>query len=114
MWHSSHPDISRAFAALERGAHVRYPCGPQIFTTYECRSSADRGVPHPGDIAEPASLSAIPLPPSAYPLWDALPPDVVASGKLSQLQVGGVGGSALYLHSQAAVPKISPSHAPAV
>jgi hypothetical protein len=34
-----------------------------------------------------APRSAIPLPPTDYPLADALPPDVLASGKLSQLQV---------------------------
>ena len=34
--------------------------------------------------------SAISLPESAYPLYDALPPEVVAKGKLSQLQLEGV------------------------
>ena len=55
----------------------------EIFSTYECRS-VDRGQPHPGDIAEPASLSAIALPPSDYPLWDALPPEA------SKLYPGGL------------------------
>lgn len=47
-------------------------------------------MPHPGDIAEPSSLSAIPLPPTDYPLWAALPEAVVSSGKLSQLQLEGI------------------------
>ncbi len=34
--------------------------------------------------------SAIQLPESTYPLWDALPPAVVADGKLSRLQLEGV------------------------
>lgn len=33
--------------------------------------------------------SAIPLPPTDYPLFDALPPELVSGGKLSQLQVRG-------------------------
>lgn len=36
----------------------------QVFSVYECRSAAaQHGKEHPGDIAEPASLAAIPLPP---------------------------------------------------
>lgn len=63
----------------------------QVFATYNCRSLDGLGaVPHPGDIAEPASLAAIPLPPSAYPLAAALPPDIISSGKLSALQLEGV------------------------
>ena len=89
----------------------------QVFTTYLCRT-VDRGIAHPGDIAEAASLryawpprplrpqracmqvywesswcllcSAIPLPHSNYPLWDSLPPEIVDSGKLSRLQLEGV------------------------
>jgi hypothetical protein len=38
----------------------------------------------------PANCSAIPLPPSDYPLWDSLPAEVVEQGKLSQLQLEGV------------------------
>jgi uncharacterized membrane protein YgcG len=34
--------------------------------------------------------SAIPLPPSSYPLFDAYPESVVQQGKLSQLQLEGV------------------------
>ncbi len=34
--------------------------------------------------------SAIRLPASTYPLWDALPPEVVEQGRLSQLQLEGV------------------------
>eukprot|EP00775_Hariotina_reticulata_P007699 gene7699-7898_t len=61
----------------------------EIFTSYVCKS-IQRGRPHAGDIAEASSLSAIPLPPSGYPLWDALPCEVVDHGKLSQLQLEGV------------------------
>uniref|UniRef100_A0A383VKE6 UBA domain-containing protein n=1 Tax=Tetradesmus obliquus TaxID=3088 RepID=A0A383VKE6_TETOB len=61
----------------------------QVFQTYECKSIG-KGKPHAGDIAEPSSLSAIPLPPSDYPLWDSLPAEVVEQGKLSQLQLEGV------------------------
>ena len=47
-------------------------------------------MPHPGDIAEPSSLSAIPLPATAYPLYEALPAETIASGRLSQLQLEGI------------------------
>lgn len=63
----------------------------EVFATYTCRSSAaGHGQPHPGDIAEPSSLAAIPLPPTDYPLWDSLGGAVAAQGKLSQLQLEGV------------------------
>jgi hypothetical protein len=47
-------------------------------------------VEHPGDIAEAASLAAIDLPRSSYPLWDSLPTDLVEGGGLSALQLEGV------------------------
>eukprot|EP00878_Enallax_costatus_P032695 GHUV01035950.1.p1 GENE.GHUV01035950.1~~GHUV01035950.1.p1 ORF type:complete len:643 (+),score=180.98 GHUV01035950.1:954-2882(+) len=62
----------------------------QIFTPYVCKSTAARGKSHAGDIAEASSLSAIPLPPSDYPLWNAFPEAIVQQGKLSQLQLEGV------------------------
>lgn len=63
----------------------------EVFANYTCRSSAaGHGQPHPGDIAEPSSLAAIPLPPTDYPLWEALGGAVAAQGKLSQLQLEGV------------------------
>ncbi|KAL4431062.1 hypothetical protein ABPG75_006318 [Micractinium tetrahymenae] len=63
----------------------------EVFATYTCRSSAaGHGQPHPGDIAEPSSLAAIPLPPTDYPLLDSLGGAVAAQGKLSQLQLEGV------------------------
>ena len=62
----------------------------EVFSMYECRTSAAaHGHEHPGSIAEPSSLSAIPLPASDYPLWDALG-GVAAAGKLSRLQLEGV------------------------
>ena len=80
-------------AALDAGEFVETVAeqtSKDIFSVYECRSAAARhGHPHPGDIAEPSSLSAIPLPPSDYPLWDALG-GVAAAGKLSCLQLEGV------------------------
>lgn len=62
----------------------------QIFSSYTCRSLNHivKAHPHPGDIAEPASLAAISLPPSTYPL--AFPPDIISSGKLSALQLEGI------------------------
>lgn len=46
----------------------------EVFATYDCRSAArDHGRQHPGDIAEPASLAAIPLPPSGALLALAVP-----------------------------------------
>lgn len=43
---------------------LAHPCCVQVFSVYECRSAAaQHGKAHPGDIAEPASLAAIPLPP---------------------------------------------------
>ncbi|DBA97285.1 hypothetical protein WJX77_012218 [Trebouxia sp. C0004] len=60
-----------------------------VFSSYVC-TSVKIGVPHPGHIAEPTSLSAIALPATSYPLWDSIPANVVDSGKLSQLQLEGV------------------------
>ena len=79
------------------------PTRPHIFLN---RSSADaaralalhaspplisqRGIEHPGDIAEAASLASISLPPATYPLYDALGEDIVDGGGLSKLQLEGV------------------------
>ena len=79
------------------------PTRPLIFSN---RSSADaaralalhaspplisqRGIEHPGDIAEAASLASISLPPATYPLYDALGEDIVDGGGLSKLQLEGV------------------------
>ena len=42
----------------------------QVFSVYECRSAAaQHGKEHPGDIAEPASLAAIPLPSRCSGCW---------------------------------------------
>jgi hypothetical protein len=60
----------------------------EIFASYICRSQ-EKGLDHPGDIAEAASLAAIPLPPCDYPLFDSLPAEVVDAGKLSKLQLEG-------------------------
>lgn len=47
-------------------------CCVQVFSVYECRSAAaQHGKAHPGDIAEPASLAAIPLPPRWVGAWVA-------------------------------------------
>ncbi|GFR47433.1 hypothetical protein Agub_g9153, partial [Astrephomene gubernaculifera] len=62
----------------------------QVFSSYVCRTITDRGLPHPGDVAEASSLAAVPLPPTSYPLWDSLPSELVRSGKLSRLQLEGV------------------------
>eukprot|EP00208_Stichococcus_sp_RCC1054_P000099 CAMPEP_0206143488 /NCGR_PEP_ID=MMETSP1473-20131121/20743_1 /ASSEMBLY_ACC=CAM_ASM_001109 /TAXON_ID=1461547 /ORGANISM="Stichococcus sp, Strain RCC1054" /LENGTH=921 /DNA_ID=CAMNT_0053538919 /DNA_START=201 /DNA_END=2963 /DNA_ORIENTATION=+ len=60
-----------------------------VFSTYVCRS-LQRGIPHPGDIAEASGLSACLLPKSEYPLFDAITDSIVESGRLSQLQLEGV------------------------
>lgn len=59
-----------------------------VFQSYRC-ASLKEGRPHPGDIAEPASLAAIALPRNDYPL-DAFPAEVITSGKLSSLQLEGM------------------------
>lgn len=51
---------------------------------------SQRGIEHPGDIAEAASLASISLPPATYPLYDALGADIVDGGGLSKLQLEGV------------------------
>lgn len=72
------PSPSRVFVSLPVTAS-RVTCGTR-----------QRGIEHPGDIAEAASLSSIPLPPPTYPLTDALGDDIVDTGKLSKLQLEGV------------------------
>jgi hypothetical protein len=75
-----------------RGACARVPphvlangC-PVLSTTSKKRNSdlslpppphPQRGIEHPGDIAEAASLSSIPLPTATYPLLDAIGDDIV-------------------------------------
>ena len=54
-----------------------------------CRT-VSRGIEHPGDIFEAASLSAIELPKTEFPLFESLPPDVVDKGLLSKLQLEAV------------------------
>ncbi|MEW5313763.1 MAG: hypothetical protein WDW38_005303 [Sanguina aurantia] len=61
----------------------------QVFANYSS-SICDRGIEHPGDIAESSSLCAIALPPTTYPLWDSIPAAIVDAGKLSRLQLEGV------------------------
>ena len=58
-----------------------------IFSPYK---SSERGITHPGDIAEPASLAAIRLPANSYPVFESLTDGIVDSGKLSALQIEGV------------------------
>jgi hypothetical protein len=77
--------------------HMQLPCHRPcclLYAVYHIpvflSRTIDRGVPHPGDIAEAASLSTIQLPSTSYPLFDSLPADVVEQGKLSQLQLEGV------------------------
>lgn len=60
----------------------------EVFQSYTC-ASLKEGRPHPGDIAEPASLAAISLPHNDYPL-DAFPSDIISNGKLSSLQLEGM------------------------
>lgn len=60
----------------------------EVFAAYVCRSQS-RGLDHPGDIAEAASLAVIPLPACRFPLFDALPATIVEGGKLSKLQLEG-------------------------
>ncbi|KAL4533952.1 hypothetical protein Ndes2526B_g07167 [Nannochloris sp. 'desiccata'] len=61
----------------------------EVFATYIARSLPDsiKALPHPGDIAEPASLAAVPLPKTDFPL--AFPEELVSSGKLSAMQLEG-------------------------
>ena len=75
-FHSSQPATSAAAAVTEilPALHLCFAPPP----------------PTPGDTAEPSSLSAIPLPPTSYPLLEALAPEVLAAGKLSQLQLEGI------------------------
>jgi len=61
----------------------------RVFNAYVCRS-LDRGRPHPSEVFEPSTLADASLPKCEYPLWDALPAEVVDGGKLSQLQLEGV------------------------
>jgi hypothetical protein len=72
-----------------------------LFTKYErallTRSHAharasrrQRGVEHPGDVAEAASLSSVSLPKNDYPLHETVSDALVATGALSRLQLEGV------------------------
>jgi len=62
----------------------------ELFVSFEAMSGAP-GLPHPADVAEPASLAATRPPPITYPLLDSLPAELISSGKLSSLQLEAVG-----------------------
>ncbi|PNG99380.1 Protein strawberry notch 2, partial [Tetrabaena socialis] len=105
---AARPGASAPAAAVEGDEEMADSATKQVFSQYVCRSITDRGIPHPGDVAEPSSLawvpgggrggaaerggrgSAVPLPPTSYPLWDSLPAELVQGGKLSTLQLEGV------------------------
>ncbi|OQS04488.1 hypothetical protein THRCLA_03282 [Thraustotheca clavata] len=59
-----------------------------VFTPYECKSLTI-GQPHPGNISESALLSTAPLPKCTYN-HDAFPEDLIARGKLTNLQLEGI------------------------
>jgi hypothetical protein len=48
------------------------------------------GCEHPGMIVEASSLASIDLPPATFPLQESLPPELIATGQLSSLQLEGV------------------------
>ncbi|KAK9833324.1 hypothetical protein WJX81_006479 [Elliptochloris bilobata] len=90
---ASRRNEARAVDDEERGLDDSVPeaLSKDVFSTYVCRTiKQPQSRPHPGDIAEATSLSAISLPHTDYPLFNALPPEVVSEGKLSQLQLEGV------------------------
>lgn len=62
----------------------------ELFVSFEAGSDSP-GLPHPADVAEPASLAATRAPAITYPLLDSLPAELVSSGKLSSLQLQAVG-----------------------
>ncbi|EOD07809.1 hypothetical protein EMIHUDRAFT_249392 [Emiliania huxleyi CCMP1516] len=62
----------------------------ELFVSFEAAAETP-GLPHPADVAEPASLAATPPPQCTYPLLDALPSNLVSSGALSSLQLQFVG-----------------------
>ncbi|KAK9798140.1 hypothetical protein WJX73_007295 [Symbiochloris irregularis] len=84
----SNPEDERGVGGDES---VSEAVSKNVFASYKPSCSAiDRGIIHPGDIAEATSLSAIKLPETTYPLWDSIPAGVIDSGKLSQLQLEGI------------------------
>ena len=64
----------------------------EIFLSYRCHSLGDitNYKKHPGNVVEVASLGAQILPPTNYPLKEALPQDIIQHGKLSDLQLEGI------------------------
>lgn len=106
----SEPGVSPSFLAKTTSTVLQ-----EIFTNYK-PSSINRGLPHPGSIAEATSLrcrpchipsshclrrvwalscytpacSAIQLPSTSYPLYESITDDIVDNGKLSQLQLESV------------------------
>lgn len=62
-----------------------------VFSTYVCCSLNHKSIqPHPGDIVEAGCLAAQLLPTAKYGLFEAVPKELVESGKLSDLQLEGV------------------------
>jgi len=75
--------------AVQETAETEDGPPPEVFSKYVCHS-LDFGNEHPGQVAEPAGLALVPLPPAEFPLRDSLPSGVVEEGKLSCLQLEGV------------------------
>lgn len=62
----------------------------EVFSNYKHSEMIPGCQPHPGDIVEAGSLSAISLPPATYNLADVLPTELVTAGTLSSLQLEGI------------------------
>eukprot|EP00731_Ephydatia_muelleri_P029060 Em0020g704a len=70
---------------------VHQATSKQVFMQYSNINPVfSKGLPHPADVVEAASLADVPLPPAHYNLWQSLPEELLLSGKLSSLQLEGI------------------------
>ncbi|KAK2165678.1 hypothetical protein NP493_1355g00011 [Ridgeia piscesae] len=88
------PDVATADLQEEIGRMaeegLEETVSDEVFSSYKHRNILPGCRPHPGEIVEPGSLSALNLPPANYPIEDSLPQDVITSGRLSSLQLEGI------------------------
>ena len=82
MFAASDADAEEESKRLKADSDAVGATSTEIFASYS-PTHANSGAPHPGDVAEAASLAATPAPLSTYPTVDVL----LGGGRLSDLQL---------------------------
>jgi hypothetical protein len=82
--------LSNQYCIREVICAVLLAFSDEVYVPYKCAAPLHNSLPHPGDIVEASSLASVSLPPLTYHLLDAIPEEVILSGRLSDLQLEGI------------------------